>query len=126
MKKSIILFSAIVGGAFLFQGCQNVEEEVKKATDAANAACTTQLDELNAQLTASAEQLALLTGEKDSLLNVITTLTAPKSSTAKKTTATKPATTTTPAPTPKQEKMSGATPTSTNTESKKSKMSGGQ
>jgi len=108
MKKSIILFSAIVGGAFLFQGCQNVEEEVKKATDAANAACTTKLDELNAQLTASAEQLALLTGEKDSLLLVLDSLTAPK--TAKKTTATKkPAAATPPPPADSREAMKQST-----------------
>jgi hypothetical protein len=109
MKKSIILFSAIVGGAFLFQGCQNVEEEVKKATDAANAACATQLDELNAQLTASADQLALLSGEKDSLLLVLDSLTAPKTAAKKTTTTKKPAATTPPPPADSREAMKQST-----------------
>jgi outer membrane murein-binding lipoprotein Lpp len=93
MKRNIILFSAVIGGALFFQGCQNCDEAVNKAKEAANAECNTQLEGLNTQIADLNTQLTTVTLERDSLLSVIDVLTAPKGSkpAAKKTATTTPA-----------------------------------
>jgi peptidoglycan hydrolase CwlO-like protein len=100
MKKRFILFSAIVGGALFFQGCENVEEAVNKAKADAEAACTAKLDELNTQLTAANDMVASITSQKDSLQAVVDSLTAPKGSAKKPVATKKPA----PAPAPEAPK----------------------
>jgi len=91
MKKNFVLFSAIVGGAFLFQGCQNVEEAVNKAKEEVKAEYEAKIEALTTEWTGN---LDLVTGEKDSLQAVLDSIYAPKetASVTKKPAAKKPAT----------------------------------
>ncbi len=104
MKKNFVLFSAIVGGAFFFQGCQNVEEAVSKAKEEVKAEYEAKLEALTTEWTGN---LDLVTGERDSLQAVLDSIYAPKetASAAKKPAAKKPATTTTSTPEPTSPKL---------------------
>jgi BMFP domain-containing protein YqiC len=100
MKKNFVLFSAIVGGAFFFQGCQNVEEAVNKAKEEAKAECEAKVEALTTEWTGN---LDLVSGERDSLQAVLDSIYAPKETAAaapRKPAAKKPATTTTTKTTP--------------------------
>ncbi len=103
MKKNFIVFSAIAGTAFMLNGCANCDEAVNSAKEAANNECNTKIEQLTTEWT---ENLEALTAERDSLLFVIDSLTAPKTASAsgtKKTT-----TTTKPAPAPEKPKSDDA------------------
>jgi hypothetical protein len=75
MKKNFILFSAIVGGAFFFQGCQNVEEAVSKAKEEVKVEYEAKIEALTTEWQGN---LDLVTGQKDSLQAVLDSLLAPK------------------------------------------------
>jgi len=93
MKKNFVLFSAIVGGAFFFQGCQNVEEAVNKAKEEVKAEYEAKMEALTIEWTGN---LDLVSGQRDSLQAVLDSIYAPKetASGTRKPAAKKPATTT--------------------------------
>ncbi len=98
MKKNFVLFSAIVGGALFFQGCQNVEEAVSKAKEEVKAEYEAKIEALTTEWQGN---LDLVTGERDSLQTVLDSLLAPKEApvaSAKKPSTKKPSTTTTTKP----------------------------